>query len=102
MSEWNAMTYEGKDTILRVVRDEAEAHVRAGRPARGLGAADRRATAGRRATSSATSSTRPRATSRPSTRRAAPARRRPHGLTVMAELANAGRDARSAACRRSR
>ncbi|MEO7351008.1 MAG: maleylpyruvate isomerase family mycothiol-dependent enzyme [Marmoricola sp.] len=25
MSEWNAMTYEGKDTILRVVRDEAEA-----------------------------------------------------------------------------
>jgi len=25
MSEWNAMTYEGKDTILRVVRDEASA-----------------------------------------------------------------------------
>jgi uncharacterized protein (TIGR03083 family) len=25
MTEWNAMTYEGKDTILRVVRDEAEA-----------------------------------------------------------------------------
>ena len=24
MSEWNALTYEGKDTILRVVRDEAE------------------------------------------------------------------------------
>ena len=24
MSEWNAMTYEGKDTILRVVRDEAQ------------------------------------------------------------------------------
>ena len=24
MSEWNAMTYAGKDTILRVVRDEAE------------------------------------------------------------------------------
>ena len=24
MSEWNAMTYEGKDTILRVVRDQAE------------------------------------------------------------------------------
>jgi uncharacterized protein (TIGR03083 family) len=24
MSEWNAMTYEGKDTMLRVVRDEAE------------------------------------------------------------------------------
>jgi uncharacterized protein (TIGR03083 family) len=24
MSQWNAMTYEGKDTILRVVRDEAE------------------------------------------------------------------------------
>jgi hypothetical protein len=24
MSEWNAMTYEGKDTILRVVRSEAE------------------------------------------------------------------------------
>ena len=24
MSEWNAMTYEGKDTILRVVRGEAE------------------------------------------------------------------------------
>ena len=24
MSEWNAMTYEGKDTILRVVRREAE------------------------------------------------------------------------------
>jgi uncharacterized protein (TIGR03083 family) len=24
MTEWNAMTYEGKDTILRVVRDEAE------------------------------------------------------------------------------
>jgi uncharacterized protein (TIGR03083 family) len=24
MSEWNAMTYEGKDTILRVVQDEAE------------------------------------------------------------------------------
>lgn len=24
MSEWNAMTYEGKDTILRVVRQEAE------------------------------------------------------------------------------
>jgi uncharacterized protein (TIGR03083 family) len=24
MSEWNPMTYEGKDTILRVVRDEAE------------------------------------------------------------------------------
>src|SRR5215468_2770905 len=23
MSEWNAMTYEGKDTILRVVRNEA-------------------------------------------------------------------------------
>jgi uncharacterized protein (TIGR03083 family) len=25
MSEWNAMTYEGKDTVLRVVREEAEA-----------------------------------------------------------------------------
>ena len=25
MTEWNAMTYDGKDTILRVVRDEAEA-----------------------------------------------------------------------------
>ena len=24
MSEWNAMTYEGKDTILRVVREETE------------------------------------------------------------------------------
>ena len=24
MSEWNAMTFEGKDTILRVVRNEAE------------------------------------------------------------------------------
>ena len=24
MSEWNAMTLEGKETILRVVRDEAE------------------------------------------------------------------------------
>ena len=24
MSEWNAMTFEGKDTILRVVRDQAE------------------------------------------------------------------------------
>src|SRR5271169_6315488 len=24
MSEWNAMTYEGKDTILRVVRREAD------------------------------------------------------------------------------
>jgi len=24
MSEWNAMTYEGKDTIMRVVRNEAE------------------------------------------------------------------------------
>jgi uncharacterized protein (TIGR03083 family) len=24
MSQWNAMTYEGKDTILRVVREEAE------------------------------------------------------------------------------
>jgi len=24
MSDWNAMTYEGKDTILRVVREEAE------------------------------------------------------------------------------
>jgi uncharacterized protein (TIGR03083 family) len=24
MSEWNAMTYEGKDTILRVVRDQAD------------------------------------------------------------------------------
>jgi hypothetical protein len=24
MSEWNAMTYEGKDTILRVVHEEAE------------------------------------------------------------------------------
>jgi uncharacterized protein (TIGR03083 family) len=24
MSEWNAMTYDGKDTIMRVVRDEAE------------------------------------------------------------------------------
>jgi len=24
LSEWNAMTYEGKDTILRVVRDEAK------------------------------------------------------------------------------
>ena len=24
MTEWNAMTYEGKDTILRVVRHEAE------------------------------------------------------------------------------
>jgi uncharacterized protein (TIGR03083 family) len=24
MNEWNAMTYEGKDTILRVVRDEAQ------------------------------------------------------------------------------
>jgi len=23
MSEWNAMTYAGKDTILRVVRNEA-------------------------------------------------------------------------------
>src|SRR5689334_7205162 len=23
MSEWNAMTYEGKDTILRVVREQA-------------------------------------------------------------------------------
>jgi hypothetical protein len=25
MSEWNAMTYQGKDTILRVVREQAEA-----------------------------------------------------------------------------
>jgi len=25
MSEWNAMTYDGKDTILRVVREQAEA-----------------------------------------------------------------------------
>jgi hypothetical protein len=24
MSNWNAMLYEGKDTILRVVRNEAE------------------------------------------------------------------------------
>ena len=24
MTEWNAMTYEGKDTILRVVREQAE------------------------------------------------------------------------------
>jgi len=24
MSEWNAMTYEGKDTILRVVNQEAQ------------------------------------------------------------------------------
>ena len=24
MSAWNAMTYEGKDTILRVVREQAE------------------------------------------------------------------------------
>ncbi len=24
MSEWNAMTYEGKDTILRVVKQEAQ------------------------------------------------------------------------------
>ena len=24
MSAWNAMTYEGKGTILRVVREEAE------------------------------------------------------------------------------
>ena len=24
MSEWNAMTFEGKDTILEVVRREAE------------------------------------------------------------------------------
>ena len=24
MSEWNAMTFEGKDTIMRVVRHEAE------------------------------------------------------------------------------
>ena len=24
MSEWNAMTYEGKDTIQRVVQEEAE------------------------------------------------------------------------------
>jgi len=24
MSEWNAMTYDGKDTILRVVNDEAQ------------------------------------------------------------------------------
>ena len=23
MSEWNAMTYQGKDTILRVVKDQA-------------------------------------------------------------------------------
>jgi uncharacterized protein (TIGR03083 family) len=33
MSEWNAMTYEGKDTILRVVRNEAERFFElAGRP----------------------------------------------------------------------
>ena len=25
MSEWNAMTFEGKDTILRVVREQADA-----------------------------------------------------------------------------
>ena len=28
MSEWNAMTFEGKDTILRVVREQAALDVR--------------------------------------------------------------------------
>ena len=33
MNAWNATTYEGKDTILRVVRDEAERFIDlAGRP----------------------------------------------------------------------
>ena len=35
MSEWNAMTFEGKPAILRVVRDEAEQIVRPGRATRG-------------------------------------------------------------------
>ncbi|MDQ1618882.1 MAG: hypothetical protein QOE19_1451 [Actinomycetota bacterium] len=32
MSEWNAMTYEGKDTILRVVNDEAQRFFRLAEP----------------------------------------------------------------------
>ena len=54
MSEWNAMTYEGKDTILRVVRARGRAVLRAGRAARTPGTrADRLRPAGRPATSSA-------------------------------------------------
>ena len=49
MSSWNAMTYEGKDTILRVVRNEAEQFFEHGGQRRGLGGADgRRALAGPR------------------------------------------------------
>ena len=76
MSEWNAMTYEGKDTILRRRAHRGRAHVRDGRPAGGLERADVLRRAGRPATSSRTSSTPPRATSGPSTPPAAPARSR--------------------------
>ena len=86
MSEWNAMTYEGKDTILRRRADRGRADVRDGRPSGSLERPDRLCRAGRHATSSPTSSTPPRATSGPSTPPAASARSPdPYGLTVMAE-----------------
>ena len=47
MNEWNAMTYEGKETILRVVRDEAERMFALAEPPERLGGARPPARAGR-------------------------------------------------------
>ena len=73
MSAWNAMSHDGKDTILRGRATGGRAVLRPGRPRRGMGGAHRAPGTGRCATSSVTSSTRPRRTSWRSTPRAATA-----------------------------
>ncbi len=41
MNAWDATTYEGKDTILRVVREEADRFMDLAGPARRLGSTHR-------------------------------------------------------------
>ena len=91
MSEWNAMTYEGKDTILRVVRerDRAACSRWPSRPRTGTSRPP--ATAGRRADVVGhivdTTEGYFKAFDAAQGRGAVP---EPHGLLVMSELANAG------------
>ena len=57
---WNAMTYEGKDTVLRVVRDQAAGFFTLAEEPETWTSPGRHALSGRCATSSGTSSTLPR------------------------------------------
>ena len=88
MGGWNAMTYDGRDTILRVVRRESEQFFdMAGAPA--PGSVLPRARSGRCATTSGAWSTRPSRTSWGSTRRMGAVRRPDaYGLPGMAERVN--------------